>query len=146
MKKNYFYATIQEEFAFLLKATQTDSEEEIQRLQRACYQRHKSLCLHLLRDFITPVNREDLYEVSSAIFSVFPTLSSLCKTERKTAEQSVLLLSCDPFRPDETPIRRREDLWDLWGSSVGRSSPAQACFSALDRVAERLLITAVRNA
>ncbi len=146
MKKNYFYATMQEEFSFLLKGTQTDSAEEIQRLQRACYQRHKTLCLHLLRDFITPVNREDLYGVSSAIFSVFSTLFSLSKEERKCAEQSVLLLSCDPFRMDETPLRRREDLWNFWGEISRRSSAAQSCFSALDQIAERLLITAIRNA
>ena len=146
MKKNYFYTIMQEEFSLLLKGTKTESSEEIQRLQETCYQRHKTLCLHLLRDFIAPVNREDLYEVSSAIFSVFPTLFPLSEKERKCAEQSVLLLSCEPFRLDETPLRRREDLWDLWGGRSGRSSTAQSCFSALDRVAQRLLITAIRNA
>lgn len=146
MKKNYFYAIMQDEFSLLLKGTQTESSSEIQRLQEVCYQRHKTLCLHLLRDFITPVNREDLYEVSSAIFSVFSTLFSLSYKERKCAEQSVLLLSCDPFRLDETPLRRREDLRDLWGDLSGRSSAAQACFSSLDQIADRLLITAIRNA
>lgn len=146
MKKNYFYAIIQDEFSLLLKGTQTESSTEIQRLQETCYQRHKTLCLHLLRDFITPVNREDLYEVSSSIFSVFSTFFHLSWTERRCAEQSVLLLSCDPFRLDETPLRRREDLWNLWSDLSGQSSAAQSCFSALDQVAQRLLITAIRNA
>lgn len=146
MKKNYFYAALQEEFSLLLKATRTHSAEESENLKSTCYQRHKSLCLHLLRDFITPVDREDLYEISSAIFSVFPTVSALSDTDRKIAEQSVLLLSCDPFRFDETPLRRREDLRDLWGDCSRRSSAAQQCFFALETLAERLLITAIKNA
>ncbi len=146
MKKNYFYATLQEEFSLLLKAARTDSHEEIERLKETCYQRHKSLCLHLFREFITPVDREDLYAISSSIFSVFSSVFLLSATERKIAEQSVLLLSCAPFRFDETPLRRREDLWDLWGEIPRRSPAAQRCFFALDTLAERLLITAIKNA
>ncbi len=146
MKKNYFYATLQEEFSLLLKATRTHSAEEVEDLKSTCYQRHKSLCLHLLRDFITPVDREDLYEISFSIFSVFSTVLPLSETERKIAEQSVLLLSCDPFRFDETPLRRREDLRDLWGEAFRCSPAAKTCFFALDTLAERLLVTAIKNA
>ena len=146
MNKNYFYATIQEEFSLLLQATKLADSEKIKELQETCYHRHKAFCLHLLRDFITPMDREDLYEISFAIFSVFSTLLPLSNMDRDRAEQSVLLLSCDPFRKDETPLRRREDLWDLWGDISGSSASVKACFFALDRLAERLLISAIRNA
>ena len=146
MKKNYFYTTIQEEFSLLLKATQTSFKEEIERLQIACYQRHKALCLHLMRDFITPIAREDLYAVSWGICSVFQSLFSLTEEDRKLAEKSVLLLSAEPFRFDETPLRRREDLWDVWGDPFRRSSTSRECFFSLDSLSERLLLAAVRNA
>lgn len=146
MKKNYFYVILQEEFSLLLKATRADSSDQIEELKTTCFQRHKTLCLHLLRDFITPVSREDLYAVSSGILSVFSTISELSATDRNIAEQSVLLLSVDPFRFDETPLRRRDDLWDLWGDLSHRSVAARTCFSALDILSERLLITAIKNA
>lgn len=146
MKKNYFYTTVQEEFSLLLKATQTSLKEEIERLQIVCYQRHKTLCLHLMRDFITPIAREDLYAVSWGICSVFRSLLSLNETDRGLAEKSVLLLSAEPFRFDETPLRRREDLWDIWGDPFRRSDASQECFFSLDRLSERLLLAAVRNA
>ncbi len=146
MKKNYFYAIIQEEFSLLLSACRTENAQEIHDLQTTCFQRHKSICLHLLKDFITPIEREDLYEVSSKIFAVFSTLFSLSASERKCAEQSVLLLSATPFRFDETPLHRREDLWDLWENSSRRSPNAQTCFYALDSLAETLLIAAIKNA
>lgn len=146
MKKNYFYAIIQEEFSLLLAACRTENAQEIHDLQTTCFQRHKTLCLHLLKDFITPIEREDLYAVSSKIFAVFSTLFSLSPSERKSAEQSVLLLSASPFRFDETQLRRREDLWDLWENSKRRSPNAQECFYAMDCLAESFLIAAVKNA
>ncbi len=146
MKKNYFYTTLQEEFSLLLKAARARSSSEIEALERTCFHRHKTLCIHLLRDFITPVAREDIYAVSQAIFSVFSTLSALSEPDRSRAEKSVLLLSTDPFRMDETPLRRREDLWDLWADSSRRTSSGERCFFALDLLAERLLLTAIRNA
>jgi hypothetical protein len=146
MKKNYFYAIIQEEFALLLAASRTENLQEIHDLQNTCLQRHKSVCVHLLKDFITPMQREDLYAVSSKIFAVFSTLFRLSSSERKCAEQSVLLLSATPFRFDETPLRRREDLRDLWKNTPHHSPNAQACFYALDSLAESLLIAAIKNA
>ena len=146
MKKNYFYTTVAEEFALLLSACRTDDVQAIRALQTTCFQRHKSICLHLLRDFITPMEREDLYEISAKIFAVFATVFPLSSPERKLAEQSVLLLSVTPFRFDETPLRRRDDLWDVWGDVSRRSSSAQSCFYALDSLAECILIAAVKNA
>ena len=146
MKKNYFYTTVQEEFSLLLSATRTSSSGEIEQAQTVCFQRHKGLCSHLLRDFITPIQREDLYQISSAIFLVFPTLFGISSLQRRKAEQSVILLSCDPFRFDETALRRREELREIWGQSFANSSTGDSCFFALDRVAESLLLAAVRNA
>ncbi len=145
MKKNYFYTTMQEEFSLLLSAVRAASKEEMETAQKTCFSRHKGLCLHLLRDFITPIQREDLYEISSAIFSVFPTVVSLSSAERILAEQSVLLLSSDPFRFDETSLRRRETLWEIWEERSSLSSGGRECFFALDRLAEKLFVAAVKN-
>ena len=146
MKKNYFYTTVREEFSLLLTAVRTSSESEIQSARKTCLFRHRGLCSHLLKDFITPIQRDDLYEISSSIFAVFSTLSHLSSVERNRAEQSVLLLATDPFRFDESMIRRREELWNLWGDVSALSPGGKECFFALDRVAERLLLAAVRNA
>ena len=146
MKKNYFYTTVQEEFSLLLSAVRTSSESEIETARKTCLFRHRGLCSHLLKDFITPIQRDDLYEISSSIFAVFSTLFPLSSPERTRAERSVLLLSSDPFRFDESTIRRREDLWNLWGDVSVLSPGGKECFFALDRVAERLLLAAVRNA
>ena len=146
MKKNFFYTTVQEEFSLLLSAVRSRSEAEIFALEKTCFSRHKTLCLHLLRDFITPFAREDLYEISAAIFAVFSTISALSESELCLAEQSVLLLSSDPFRLGEAALRRREELQSLWGDLSQRSAKEKAFCFALDRVAERLLVAAVKNA
>ncbi len=146
MKKNYFYATIQEEFALLLSAVRSRSAQETESLRTSCEHRHKGLCLHLLRDFITPMSREDLYGISAAILAVFSTLPALSDADRRVAEQSVLLLSTDPFRRDETPLRRRDDLQAFWKDPPRNAPAARMCFSALDQLSERLLLAAIRNA
>lgn len=146
MKKNYFYTTVQEEFSLLLSAVRCRSEQEISALKKTCFSRHKTLCLHLLRDFITPIAREDLYEISAAIFAVFSTVFPFPDAEYRLAEQSVLLLSSDPFRLDETRLRLREELKDLWGDLLQRSAKGKSFYFAMDHLAEKLLIAAIKNA
>mgnify|MGYP005612492221 CR=1 FL=1 len=149
MKKNFFYANLQEQFSLLNRAVLSEDGSEIVALQKNCYDRHKTLCLHLLRDFITPVDRKDLYGISSAILTVFSALTSvfrLSSEERKMLDRCVKLLAADPFRFDEEVLRRREAMQVQFSALTHPSAAVQTCFSALDAVAEQLLLTAVGNA
>lgn len=149
MKKNYFYANLNEQFSLLESAVLVLEKEEVSRLYKVCCERQKALCRHLLRDFITPVARENIYAISAAILNVFPLLSQASwgsAEEKKMLEQSVLLLSADPFRFDESALRRIESLHAIWGDLSFCSEPARLCFSALDNIAEALLLTAIENA
>ncbi len=146
MKKNYFYTTVGEELSLLLSAVRSRDDDEISALRHSCAARHTALCRRLLTDFITPVEREDLYEISKGILAVFSSLSGLSAAEAGVAEQGVMLLSAAPFRFDASVLRRREE-WERLCASVPHPSPAGAsCFRALDRLCEILIVTAVKNA
>lgn len=146
MKKNYFYATVGEEFSLLLSALRARNEGEIFSHRQACVARHTALCRRLLTDFITPVEREDLYAVSKGILAVFSSISGLSDRERTAAEQGVMLLSAAPFRFDASVLRRREELERIFASVSHPSSAGKDCFRALDRLCEIFIVTAVKNA
>ncbi len=146
MKKNYFYATINEEFSLLRIAVTASSKEEIFQAQRHCSQRHQSLCLRLFRDFITPLDRKDLYALSDGILEVFPTLFSLTNGEKSELEPSVSLLSSDPFRLDVSALHRREEFLSLWQPVPLSGQTLFPAYRALNRLSKTLLLTALNNA
>ncbi len=148
MSKNYFYATLGEELSLLKKAVDVKSVSEIENLSHLCRDRHFSLSLRLLREFVTPVNREDLYRISALICSCVSSLKSaisLSDAERNVLRNAVSLLQGESFRFDETTLRRRQELDLLWDQISGSPS-FTVCRLALESLAEGYVVTALKNA
>lgn len=145
MKTNYFYATLTSELAALCRAAAAISEREIAEQYDACKELHRAFCLRLFRDFVTPSDRGDLYDVSASILSLFLPLMGLfscSEGERGKISRSAELFL--PLRFDASALRFTEDLASLWGSascSVG----ARNCRMGFESLAHSLIRLAVNN-
>lgn len=127
MKTNYFYSTLASELSCLCRAAEAPSREGAEEAYSACKDLHKAFSLRLFRDFITPAQRDDLYALSAAILSVFPSLIlsvRCCEGERNLIARSAALFL--PLRWDENVLRIGEKLSALWGEGLC-SPPARAC-------------------
>ncbi len=146
MKKNYFYTTIAQEFSLLLATLDPKGETEVHDAYRRCLDCHKTLSLHLFRDFITPADRGDLYSLSLGILEVFPTLFSLPLSEKSKILPSVRLLSATPFRFDESALQRRTDFLALWQPVPAPGSSLFPTYNALNHLSQVLVLMALKNA
>lgn len=146
MKKNYFYATVEEEFLLLSRSCSEPPALDIQEVVRLVKQRHFALCRRLIGDFVTPAERVDILAISEGICGVADAMRSvpLPAPDLRKVWESVTLLGTAPFRFDTSAVSRREEFLKLWSSPPSRD--AETVFSALDRLSSDLLRAAVRNA
>ena len=146
MKKNYFYATVEEEFMLLSRICAETPVSDAQEVARQIKQRHFALCRRLIGDFVTPAERVDILAISEGICRVADALkaSPLPASELRRVRESAALLGTSPFRFDGSAVSRREQFLTLWKAPLSRDS--ETVFSALDRLSSDLLRAAVRNA
>lgn len=145
MKKNFFYSNIQNQFFLLSQAVCGDGPEFLPRLQSACEAECDLLCRRLFSEFITPLPREDLYEISFRILRVFSTVSGLSFSFREQASAALSLLSCDPFCRGDAALARRKKYLALW-EDCPRSASEKACLERLGELEESLFRIALKNA
>lgn len=145
MKKNYFYAILNEELSLLLQGARSRSSAERERLFSLCKQKHERLTRRLMREFITPVNREDLYRVSLAVCDAFlPIKSTVSSQEQSLIEQAATVLASASFPLNESVLDREKELSDLWeGTPVSREG--KDCRAAFCTVMHAMILTVLKN-
>lgn len=146
MKKNYFYATVAEEFALLSRACACGEQVDRSDLLRVAKQRHFALCRRLIGDFVAPAERVDILAISEGICRA---LEALCRADCTPSDlrrmgDCAALLGATPFAFDVSAVARREEFLALQNQPSSRDSAA--VFSALDQLSRDLLKAAVRNA
>lgn len=137
MKTNFFYATITKELSHLCCAAEMLTSEAVRKESISCQSLHKTLCLRLFRDFITPMSRNDLYAVSSAILAVFSPLASCVGSSEGERERIFRAASLFlPLRWDESILAVEEELLHIFPEEIqGRRSPfCASAFIHLSRV------------
>lgn len=111
------------------------------------YAKRRELCRHLFRDFITPIERRDLFSLSEAVIGGFEAFSSL---KRVSAEEGNVLLSCVcdatdlPFELNPRESDRFERVFARSGNI--RASDALRCYTACLNLCRERLIVAISNA
>lgn len=145
MKKNYFYAILTQELSYLRQGVLSRSSEDRERLFSLCKQKHEALTRRLMREFVTPVNREDLYGISIAVCDAFFSLkSTISPQEQPMIEQAATLLTSIPFPLNESVLDHRESLEKVWeGRPLSREG--KQCRVAFDEVMRAMILTALKN-
>ena len=146
MKKNYFYAILKEELSLLLQGARTRSSAEREHLFFLCKQKHERLTRRLMREFITPVNREDLYRLSLAVCNAFlPIKSTVSSQEQSLIEQSATVLASVSFPLNESVLDREKELVGLW-EKCPVSREGKLCREAFCAVLHAMVLTVLKNA
>ena len=130
MKKNFYFALLEEELVWLKRAVSEDFFES----ERTCRHRHKILVSRLFRDFMTPIERRDLYAISAGILALFSSLAEIGVLA--SDEKSLVLRSVELFIPiplDERVISLQEEFNRMWESSSRKLSCLRSGFEELFR-------------
>lgn len=119
MKKNVFFALLEEELVWLKRAASSDFSETPSQCEETCRNRHKTLVLRLFRDFMTPLERRNLYGISLGILELFSRLRQCGPLS--SAESDLFLRTVDLFLPlsfDERILSLAETFDQAWTVSV----------------------------
>lgn len=147
-KKNYYFETLQGQLNSLSDAVASRGSARSSvgaDFLETAYSRHRTLCIRLIRDFITPIERQDLYFLSQDILDAFSVIAAAVLSEKEMGELKGCsdALADAPFVFDESAVRR-EDLFRRKAACF-RSDAGIRCFEALHRISRRLLAVAVAS-
>lgn len=136
MKKNVFFALLEEELVWLKRAVSPDFPDSPAQCEETCRNRHKVLVLKLFRDFMPPLERRNLYGISRGILALFRCLSQggpLSSRETDLVLRSVDLLL--PLSFDERVLSAEDSFDRMWEISSSRKLNAlREGFSELFRL------------
>ena len=142
-RTNDYYRILTEEFDLTEAAAGNPPTDDACEL---CRQRHFHLCRRLLRDFITPLEREDLFRLSDVTHRLCAFFAScdLPAGERRALAEIFHDLRADAFRFDITAVRRVQSA-ETSLASLTLSRKGEEGKGLLSEFARRLLETAVKN-
>ena len=146
MKKNYFYRTLEEELGLLRDAVSAADLPAAEALFCRCGKKHEAFCLRLFREFVTPLDRGDLYALSQGILCLFPRFLGACRWN--PSDRAEALETVDFFLPlplGERALQVRSVCAERVkrGKTAGREDLFRSDFLAL---AELFLMASLRNA
>ena len=119
MKKNVFFALLEEELEWLKRAASPEFSDSPSQCEEVCRNRHKALVLRLFRDFMPPLERRNLYGISLGILELFSCLRQcgpLSSEEADPVLRAVDLLLPLPF--DERILSLQEAFDRTWSTST----------------------------
>ena len=146
MKKNYFYRTLEEELGLLRDVLSAPDGPAAEGLFRRCEKKHRDYCLRLFREFITPLDRGDLYSLSNGILCLFFRFLGAHRwsaSDRAEALESVNLFLPLPLGEQVLPIRDACAERVARGKRSGREDLFRSDFLALS---DLFLIASLHNA
>jgi hypothetical protein len=117
MKKNFFFALLEEEFLLLKRAVAPDFPDSFATCEETCQHRHEILLSRLFRDFMTPLDRRNLYGISRGILGAFSLLRGCGPLSAE--ETDLILRTVDLFLPlsfDERVLALEREFFRLWNS------------------------------
>lgn len=144
MKKNYFYTVIQEELSLLRQGVCSRDASEVSACKRKVQQRHEAMTLRLFREFITPLDRQDLYEISRSVVEAFSPISNGFSASKALCD-AVEVLATEPLRLD-SGILSRYDRFCAFRDQGGGNREEVLCFRCLDQIFYAMIKAALGNA
>ncbi|MBP3299965.1 MAG: hypothetical protein J6M34_00480 [Clostridia bacterium] len=117
MKKNFFFALLEEEFVWLKRAVSPEFPDSPVDCEEICRSRHEILVSRLFRDFMTPLERRNLYGISLGILGMFSLFRGCGPFS--AGETDLFLRTVDLFLPlsfDERVLALEREFCRQWNS------------------------------
>lgn len=137
MKKNYFYTAIQEELSLLRNIAFGKSRSEVTASGVSLLRCHESFMRRLFREFITPLDRKDLYAVSRSITQAAICFGSNFPDSRPLRE-AVRTLAEAPLRFDEGILLQYGQFLEIRKTAILSASEEQL-FRLLDDIYQAVI-------